>query len=97
MSTTKKRLLFVCATGIATSTQVMERVTRYLKDEGIEHEYLQTNVASVANSLDGVDLIVATTKIPYDVDVPVLRGLPFVTGIGVDDALAEIKSILTAE
>lgn len=42
-----KKILFVCATGVATSTEVAERVTSFLKANGIDCDYEQTNVASV--------------------------------------------------
>lgn len=90
----KKKILFVCATGIATSTQVAERVTRYLKEQGIDCDYEQTNVASVKSRAQGADLVVATTKIPYELDVPVVRGLPLITGIGEQALLEDIKKRL---
>lgn len=90
----KKKILFVCATGIATSTQVAERVMRYLKENGIECDYEQTNVSSVQSRAEGVDLVIATTKIPYELKVPTLRGLPLITGVGADALLSKIKEIM---
>lgn len=90
----KKKILFVCATGIATSTEVAERVTRFLRENGIECDYEQANVASVQSRTHGIDLVIATTKIPYDLGVPTLRGLPLITGVGEDALLAQIKEIM---
>ncbi len=90
----KKKILFVCATGVATSTEVAERVTSFLKANGIECDYEQTNVASVQDRSRGADLVIATTKIPYELDVPTLRGLPLITGVGEDALLAKIKEII---
>lgn len=41
-----KMILFVCATGVATSTAVAEKVMEYCKDNGLDVNYSQTNVAS---------------------------------------------------
>ena len=91
---TKKRVLFVCATGIATSTVVEEKVIEYCKDQGIEFDYDQRNVASVPNIADDFDLIVATTNIPYKLDVPVMSGLPILTGWGWQEVLDQIGDAL---
>ena len=92
MSNKKKNILFVCATGIATSTVATEKTLEYLKDKGVEVTYTQTNVASLPEVADpkNVDLIVATTQVPFDLDIPVVHALSLITGIGADKTLAEI-------
>ncbi len=67
-------ILFVCATGIATSTAVTEKVMEYCKEHGLNVNYSQTNVASLPGNTDGVALVVSTTKVPYELDVPVVNG-----------------------
>ncbi len=57
-----KMILFVCATGVATSTAVAEKVMEYCKDNGLDVNYSQTNVASLPNNTDGAALVVSTTK-----------------------------------
>lgn len=44
-------ILFVCATGIATSTAVTEKVMEYCKEHGLNVNYSQTNVASLLEIL----------------------------------------------
>lgn len=91
-----KNLLFVCATGIATSTAVAEKVMGFLKERGLRDvNYSQTNVASVQSNSDNADLIVSTLKIPYELDVPVINGLALITGINEDKVLNSIYSELT--
>ena len=84
MANKKKNILFVCATGIATSTVATEKT--------LEVTYTQTNVASLPEVADPktVDLIVATTQVPFDLDIPVVHALSLITGIGADKTLAEI-------
>lgn len=90
-----KNLLFVCATGIATSTAVTEKVMEFLKEKGVyDVNYSQTNVASVQSNSDNADLIVSTTKIPYELDVPVINGLALITGVNEDKVLNSIYNKL---
>ncbi|CBG89883.1 PTS sugar transporter subunit IIB [Citrobacter rodentium] len=90
-------ILFVCATGIATSTAVTEKVMEYCKENGLNVNYAQTNVASLPNNTDGASLIVSTTKVPYQLDIPVINGLPIITGVGEDKVLEKIVSILKSQ
>ncbi|MFX3619158.1 MAG: PTS sugar transporter subunit IIB [Sporolactobacillus sp.] len=88
----KKTILFVCATGVATSTVVAEKTLEYLHENGIDVNYTQTNVASLPEyDLKDADLIVATTNVPYDLEIPVIRALPIITGIGADAVFKDIK------
>lgn len=91
-----KNLLFVCATGIATSTAVTEKVMEFLKEKGVKDvNYSQTNVASVQTTADDADLIVSTTKIPYELNTPVINGLALITGVREEKVLDAIYEQLT--
>lgn len=93
-----KNLLFVCATGIATSTAVTEKVMKFLKEKNMTGvNYSQTNVASVQQNSDDADLIVSTTKIPYELKTPVINGLPLITGINEEKVLNAIYDQLKGE
>jgi PTS system galactitol-specific IIB component len=89
-----KRVLIVCGTGIATSTVVADKVRRHLESRGIAATVDQTKVTELHRGAKGYDVIVATTQVRGDIDVPVVAGLPFLTGIGVEAALAEVESHL---
>ncbi|MEA7548727.1 hypothetical protein ONK29_25290, partial [Salmonella enterica subsp. enterica serovar Anatum] len=43
----------------------VEKVMEYCKDNGLDVNYSQTNVASLPNNTDGAALVVSTTKVPY--------------------------------
>lgn len=86
-----KNLLFVCATGIATSTAVTEKVMAFLEEKGVQNiNYSQTNVASVQANAEDADLIISTTNIPYELTTPVINGLALITGIREEEVLDEI-------
>jgi galactitol PTS system EIIB component len=41
--------------------------------------------------------VVSTTQVPSNVSTPSVNGLPFLTGVGVDQTLEEIKSKLQTQ
>jgi len=90
----QKKVLIVCGTGIATSTMIAEKVRAHLRQRGIDVKVDQTKVSELHRGARGYDLIVATTQVPASIDVPVVKGLPFLTGVGVEGALAEVEQKL---
>ncbi|WP_348250111.1 PTS sugar transporter subunit IIB, partial [Salmonella enterica] len=67
-----KMILLLCGTGVATYTAVAEKVMEYCKVNGLDVNYSQTNVASLPSNTDGSALVVSTTKVPYELDTPVV-------------------------
>lgn len=92
----KKRILVVCGSGIATSTVVAGKVRDLLSKNGIECEVTQTSALELKGRLEGVDLIVSTTKLTSQ-SVPVVNAVPFLTGIGVDQAENAILAALRGQ
>ncbi len=89
----KKRILIVCGTAIATSTMVAMKVEELLKKRGIAAEVRRCMTSEAPNAAKAADLIVATTQVT-NVSIPVISGLAFITGIGVDKVEEEIVSTL---
>lgn len=87
----KLRFLIVCGTGIATSTVVSRKIEEKFKEKGIEVETRQCKASEVQFNLEGVDIIVTTTPINANVNVPVVQTLAFLTGIGIDAAMDQIS------
>lgn len=90
----RKKIIFVCATGIATSTAAAERVTDYCKDNGIQIDWTQCNIASLREYDGTADLIVSTTNVPYKMKTPVINALPIISGVGEEELLEQILKIL---
>jgi PTS system galactitol-specific IIB component len=85
----KKKVLVACGTGIATSTVVTIKIQEALKANNIDADVIQCKVAELPMKVDGADLIVTTTVYEND-KVPVIRGLSFLTGIGMEKDLQTI-------
>ena len=90
-----KKVLVICGTGVATSTMVASSIREHCTQQGIAVEVSQGKVMDLLSGDPDVDLIVATTSVPESVSVPVVAGLPFLTGIGRDEALAQIVAHLS--
>jgi PTS system galactitol-specific IIB component len=89
-----KKVLVICGTGVATSTVVATKIRDSCASRGLDVAVTQGKVMDLINGTTDADLIVATTQIPDSVTVPVVAGLPFLTGIGLDATLDDIVARL---
>ena len=86
-----KRILVACGNGIATSTVVASKVKDYLTKKGLQVETTQTKLMEVPGKVEGYDLLVTTGQFDGQTgDVPVVKGLSILTGIGADKTMEEI-------
>ena len=94
----RKKIYIVCATGIATSTMLRVKIEQFLGEKGIDAVVTQYRVTEVAPSRVDADVIVATTGMPAEFAevVPVINGVPLITGVGEDATLQEILNALQA-
>jgi len=91
-----KVVLVACGTAIATSTVVARAIEEACKKAGIRVMTRQCKAAEVPNLVQqGADLIVTTTPLPKNITIPVIQGLPFLTGIGRDQVLKQIMEALS--
>lgn len=91
-----KTVLVICGTGVATSTMVASSVRDHCEKNGIPVTVRQGKVMDLMVGQPDADVIVATTAVPDSVTVPVVAGMPFLTGVGMDAALDEVVRHLTA-
>ena len=91
---TPKRILVACGTAIATSTVVAKAIEEGMAERGIKVITRQCKAAEVKGLAHDVDLIVTTTPVPKDLEVPVIQTLAFLTGVGKEDVLNQIEKAL---
>jgi PTS system galactitol-specific IIB component len=90
-----KVVLVACGTAVATSTVVAKAIEEACKKAAIRVMIRQCKATEVPALVEqGADLIVTTTPIPKNITVPVIQGLPFLTGIGKDQVLKQIVEAL---
>jgi PTS system galactitol-specific IIB component len=90
------KIVVACGTAIATSTHVSIKIKELLGERGIKIHTIQCRVQEVPSLAPDADLVVATAQVPFDLDVPVVDGIPFLTGIGVKEVIDKIEEILTS-
>lgn len=91
----RKSVLVICGTGVATSTVVATTIREHCAANGLDVDVQQGKVMDLLGTIPDVDLIVATTQVPDSITVPVMAGLPFLTGIGKEATLDEIVRYLS--
>lgn len=90
------KIVVACGTAIATSTHVAMKVKELLEERGLKIHTIQCRILEVPSLAPNADLVIATAQVPYDIDVPVVDGIPFLTGIGVKEVIDKIETFLTA-
>ena len=88
------KIVVSCGTAIATSTHVSIKVKEMLEERGIKVHTIQCRVPEVPHLAPDAELVVSTAQVPYDISVPIIDGIPFLTGIGVKEVIDRIEQIL---
>ncbi len=96
MSTRTYTIVVSCGTAIATSTHVALKLKEILGERGLSIHTIQCRVSEVTDYADQADLVVTTAQIPFDLNVPIINGLPFLTGVGIKEVIDSIEKELTA-
>jgi PTS system galactitol-specific IIB component len=85
-----KTILVACGTAIATSTVVAKAIEEALEDRGMSANIRQCKASEVPSLVDDADLIVTTTPVSVDRDIPIIQTLAFLTGIGREEVIEQI-------
>lgn len=91
----KKRVLVACGAGIATSTVVVEKVERLIKENGINAEVEQIKISEAKGKQDGADLIVSTTMLPTTYSIPTIIATGYISGINPETLDEKILTALS--
>ena len=98
MSQTIKGLV-LCADGAATSTIALVALREAFEEMGVPVDLSQGRVADAAMTVESgnYDFIVSTAGVDLDIreDVPIFSGVPFLTGVGKDQFLDQLRDIAT--
>ena len=60
-------------------------------------EICQIRISEIESNLSGAVLIVPTSKVKRDYGIPVITGMPFISGVGVEKTEAAILKVLQGE
>ncbi len=93
----KKKVIVACGGVVATSTIAANKVVELCKKNGIDVEICQIQILEIESNLSGTVLIVPTSKVKRDYGIPVITGMPFISGVGVEKTEAAILKVLQGE
>lgn len=92
-----KRVIVACGGAIATSTIAGQKVKELAEKNNIPVEIVQCRISEIDAFLNNIDLIITTSKVKKEYDIPLLHGMPFVSGIGIEELEDKIIKILKKE
>ena len=86
------KILVACGTGICTSTMAAGKLKNELEKRGKASNVsiTQCKVAELSAKAADYDLVIATTQVSSKISTPVISGLPFLTGMGIDKVVDEV-------
>ena len=88
-----KKIIVACGGAVATSTVAANRVQEICDENGIDAEIVQVRILEIAGNLPA-DLIITTSNCSEDFGAPLVKGMPFISGLGVEETESEIINIL---
>ena len=89
-----KKILVACGTGMATSTMIAQKLSRFLSEQGIHATTNQCCLSEIPLNKHGVDLIVTAMKTSTDYAVQCLNGAAFLTGINDEPLKQQLLELL---
>ena len=91
-----KKILVACGAGVCTSTVALQKLKGKFEDRGLidKVKFGQCSIADLGVTAPNYDLVITTAQISEDYGVPIIFGLSFITGIGIDQIMDQIISKL---
>ncbi|MEY9141512.1 PTS galactitol transporter subunit IIB [Mammaliicoccus lentus] len=89
-----KKVLVACGGAVATSTVAANKIKDLLKNNDIEASVEQCRVNELSSKANNVDLIVTTAKVDREYNVPVIHGIAYISGVGIDKTNEEVLAAL---
>lgn len=93
-----KTIVTACGVGFASSTIIAERIKALLAREGLTNKVIikQCTLNEIPGYLDSADCIVTSSKVFTEYPIPVLNGVPFLSGIGIEKLEERLLEIINS-
>ena len=89
----KKKVIVACGGAVTTSTVAANKIVELCRKNHVDIEICQVRISEIESNLPA-DLIVTTSKVRRDFGVPLITGMPFISGMGVEKTEAAILQVL---
>ncbi|KRN81320.1 PTS sugar transporter subunit IIB [Ligilactobacillus acidipiscis] len=92
----QKKVVVACASGVATSQTVASKILDMCDQAGLNVMVEATNISHLASIIDSVDVYVSIVPNSGEKwDIPVVSGIPFLTGDQIEQEFAKLKQALS--
>ena len=85
-----KQVIVACGSGVATSETVAGKVNRLLKAKGVDAKVTAISFGYVDRYIPSSVAYIAITKLHKEYPIPVINGISFLTGVGMDKELTKL-------
>lgn len=91
-----KNILVICALGYATSTMIKKNIEDFLAENNIKDWKVEAIGVGMADGyVDKASIIVTSLELnPSDYKVPIVNGVPLISGINAEETLNNILEII---
>ena len=90
-----KKVTVICSASVVPGTIIAEKLKELFKENGIAASIDTGMLREAMDLIPGSDLVISTVFLPPDYDVPIISGVPFLTGLGVERVVSQILETLT--
>ncbi|MFD3157731.1 PTS sugar transporter subunit IIB [Haloimpatiens sp. FM7330] len=92
-----KNIIVACGSGVATSQTVASKISRMCEDEGIQANVEAVDIKSLDSVIGQADIYVSIVPTEgLEIKIPTLSGIPFLTGMGIDEEFEKLKNYLNS-
>lgn len=88
------KVIVACGSGVATSQTVASKVKKLLEQKKIRADVEAVDIKSLKTYIKQADVYVAITKPKETYDIPVINGIAFLTGVGMEAELQKIIDVI---
>lgn len=89
-----KKIIVACGSGVATSQTVASKVERLLKAKGLNVKVEAVDIKSISMHLKTSDVYISIVPLKQELSIPVINGIPFLTGVDQEKELEKLIDIL---
>lgn len=92
-----KKIFVACGSGVATSQTVASKIGSMCEDEGLDVVVEAVDIKSLESIIDQCDIYVSiVSSTANNWDIPTISGIPFLTGVGMEEEFEKLKGYIEA-
>ncbi|MFD2831397.1 PTS sugar transporter subunit IIB [Corticicoccus populi] len=89
-----KNVIVACGSGVATSQTVASKIQRILEENNVRANVEAVDIKSIESYVKTADVYVSITKSKKDYGIPTIDGIPFLTGMKLEEEKEKLINIL---